>query len=531
VTEHVDVMIVGAGLSGIGAACHLRRSLPEKSFVILESRESIGGTWDLFRYPGIRSDSDMYTLGYSFRPWVGAKAIADGPAILEYVRDTAREHGVDAHVRFRHRVKRATWSSEEARWSVEVERAREGEGERDVEIVRFTAGFLYMCTGYYDYARGYTPELPGIERFRGPIVHPQQWPEDLEYAGRRVIVIGSGATAMTLVPALAKDAGHVVMLQRSPTYVVSRPAHDAIADWLRGRVPERVAYDLVRWKNVLLGMAFFKYARSRPAIVKKRLIEMVRAELGPSYDVDKHFTPRYAPWDQRLCLVPDSDLFESLRAGRASVVTDRIETLTERGIRLASGEELEADVIVTATGLSLQFLGAIEIAVDGRTIEPGKLLNYKGMMFSDVPNLACAFGYTNASWTLKADLTSEYVCRLLQHMDAIGARQCTPRLRDPSIGEEPFLDFSSGYIQRALAHFPKQGSKRPWKLYQNYVLDIVTLRYGKVDDGTMDFGAIARSTERSSSSSSSSSTSSAGPRSRTSAPPPGSAAARAARGD
>jgi monooxygenase len=479
-TEHVDVIIVGAGLSGIGAARHLREKCPEKTFLILEGRGAIGGTWDLFRYPGVRSDSDMFTLGYTFKPWRDQKAIADGASILAYVRETAAENGLDARIRFGHRVTRASWSSADAAWTLEIER---GPGE---ESVRLSCNFLLACTGYYDYAAGYTPELPGAERFAGRIVHPQFWKSDIAYAGKRVVVIGSGATAVTLVPELAKTAAHVVMLQRSPTYVVSMPGEDVIANWLREHAPAKVAYGLTRWKNVLLGMVFFQLSRRRPAFAKERLIALVRKELGPDYDVEKHFTPHYKPWDQRVCLVPDSDLFAAIRSGKASVVTDHIETFTETGIRLRSGEELPADLVVTATGLKLQFLSGMELTVDGRRVEPSKTMTYKAMMLCDVPNLVCTFGYTNASWTLKADLTSEYVCRLLRHMSAKGARKATPRRTDESVLEAPFLDFTSGYVQRALDSFPKQGSKRPWKLDQNYVLDILNLRFGDVDDGTLE---------------------------------------------
>ena len=479
--EHVDVIIIGAGLSGIGAARHLREKCPEKTFLILEGRAAIGGTWDLFRYPGVRSDSDMYTLGYNFKPWKDQKAIADGPSILAYVRETATENGLDARIRFNHRVIRASWSTPDAAWTLEVER---GPGEPPA---RFTCNFLLTCTGYYDYAAGYTPELPSIERFTGRVVHPQFWKDDIEYAGKRVVVIGSGATAMTLVPEMAKKAAHVVMLQRSPTYVVSVPAEDPIANWLRKHIPARLAYGVSRWKNVALGMAFFQLSQRRPALAKKRLIELVRKELGPDYDVEKHFTPSYNPWDQRVCLVPDSDLFASIRNGKASVVTDHIEEFTETGIRLRSGEELPADLVVTATGLKLQFMSGMELTVDGRRIEPGKMMTYKAMMLCGVPNLVTTFGYTNASWTLKADLTAEYVCRLLRHMSTTGARKATPRHADASVEEIPFLAFSSGYVQRAISSFPKQGSKRPWKLDQNYVLDILNLRFGDVDDGTMEF--------------------------------------------
>lgn len=478
--KHVDVLIVGAGLSGIGAAYHLRKHCPGKTFAILEGREAIGGTWDLFRYPGIRSDSDMYTLGYSFKPWKAAKAIADGPSILSYVRETAREHDVDRHIRFQHKVKRASWSTETATWTVEA--------EHDGQIVEFSCGFLYMCSGYYRYSAGYTPEFEGTERFKGRIVHPQHWPEDLDYAGKQVVVIGSGATAVTLVPEMAKTAAHVVMLQRSPTYVVSRPAEDGIANWLRTKLPAMTAYGITRWKNVLMQLLFFNLARKRPEKMKARLLDLVRDHLGPDYDIATHFTPRYNPWDQRLCLVPDADLFDSIKAGTSSVVTDQIETFTEDGLLLKSGKTLKADVVVTATGLQLQLLGGMEVVVDGKVADLSKAFSYKGMMFSDVPNLASAFGYTNASWTLKADLTSEYVCRLLKHLDRTHADYCVPRADDPNMPIAPWLDFSSGYVTRSIGTFPKQGPKAPWKAHQNYALDLMTLRFGKVDDEVMAFG-------------------------------------------
>ncbi len=486
-TEHFDVLIVGAGLSGIGAAYHLKRHCPGRTYAILEGRETIGGTWDLFRYPGIRSDSDMYTLGYSFKPWREAKAIADGPSILKYVRDTARENDIERHIRFSHQVKRAAWSSQDARWTVEA----------DVEgaVVRLTCSFLFMCSGYYDYAGGYTPQFEGVERFKGRLVHPQQWPEDLDYAGKKVVVIGSGATAVTLVPEMAKTAGHVVMLQRSPTYVVSRPAEDAAANWLREKLAPKLAYAITRWRNVLFGMLFFNLARKKPEKTKARIIEMVRQHLGPDYDVETHFTPRYNPWDQRLCLVPDADLFEAIKAGAASVVTDHIETFTETGLKLKSGQELEADIIVTATGLKLQLLSGLEVTVDGQRVNMAQTMSYKGMMYSGVPNLASAFGYTNASWTLKCDLTCEYVCRLLNHMQRTGTARCTPK-PDPSVEEAPWLDFTSGYVQRAIDQFPKQGMTKPWKLHQNYALDLVSLRFGSVGDGVMEFAKPAAASAR-----------------------------------
>ncbi|MCP1836891.1 MULTISPECIES: flavin-containing monooxygenase [Bradyrhizobium] len=478
---HFDVLIVGAGLSGIGAGYHLQANCPDRSYAILEGRDCIGGTWDLFRYPGIRSDSDMYTLGYSFRPWTEPKAIADGPSILNYVRETARAYGIDKNIRFNHRVVRADWSSADSQWTVEVERGPEK------TIERFTCSFLFMCSGYYKYEHGYTPDFPGIADFAGRVVHPQKWIDDIDYAAKKVVVIGSGATAVTLVPEMAKTAAHVTMLQRSPTYVVARPDEDKVANWLRARLPAKLAYGLTRWKNVLFGMYFYRLCKRDPERVKKLILGGVRHALGPDYDVATHFTPRYNPWDQRLCLVPNGDLFESLRNGRSSVVTDQIETFTRGGIKLKSGNVLDADIVVTATGLDLQVLGGLEINVDGARVDLSKTMNYKGLMYSGVPNLAAAFGYTNASWTLKCDLTCEYVCRMLNHMKANGYAQVTPRRNDPDVAELPWVDFSSGYIQRAAARFPKQGSRRPWRLYQNYALDIMTLRFGSLKDEAIEF--------------------------------------------
>lgn len=482
--EHVDVIVVGAGISGIGAGYHLQTTCPDRTYLILEGRDDLGGTWDLFRYPGVRSDSDMHTLGYSFKPWTAARAIADGPAIMQYLRETAAEFGIDRHIRFGHRVRRAEWSSESATWTVEAERAATG------ETVTFTCGFVFMCSGYYSYRGGYTPEFPGRERFSGLVVHPQDWPEDLDYAGQRVVVIGSGATAVTLVPAMARTAAHVTMLQRSPTYVVSRPDTDAIANALRRVLPDGLAYRITRWKNITLQQLVYRRTRTHPERVKARLLNGVRTELGPDYDVERHFTPTYNPWDERLCLVPNSDLFRAIRSGRASVVTDDIETFTERGIRLSSGVELEADLIVTATGLQLVTLGEVDIVVDGAPVDFSQTWTYKGLAYSDVPNLVSTFGYINASWTLRADLTSEYVCRLLNHLRETGTVQCTPRLRpsDRDMPARPWITgFSPGYIQRSIHLFPKQGDREPWVNPQDYRRDKRLLRRAPLDDGVMQF--------------------------------------------
>jgi monooxygenase len=479
--EHVDVIIVGAGLSGIGAACHLQAEHPARTYAILEAREQIGGTWDLFRYPGIRSDSDMYTLGYSFKPWTEAKSIADGASILDYVRSTAAEHDVERHVRFGHRVLRAEWSSHDARWTIEAQRAD------TQETVQLTCGFLLMCSGYYRYDEGYAPEFPGAERFAGQIIHPQHWDDEVDHDAKRVVVIGSGATAVTLVPALAETAAHVTMLQRSPSYVVSLPGEDPIARAARRVLPRKAAYAAVRWKNVLMTMLVFQLSRRRPSLVRKLVRNGVARRLPPGFDVDTHFTPSYDPWDQRMCLVPDGDLFDAISAGRASVVTDHVEGFVEHGVQLRSGRVLDADLVVTATGLNLLALGGVRFTVDGRDVETAETMSYRGMMLSGVPNMAVAFGYTNASWTLKSDLTCAYVCRLLAYMDERGYVQCTPINDDPSIVEEPFIDFSSGYVQRAIHLFPKQGSKKPWRLHQNYALDLVSLRYGSFEDGALRF--------------------------------------------
>ncbi len=483
-TEHVDVVVVGAGLSGIGAAVHLQERLPGTSYLVLEARERLGGTWDLFRYPGIRSDSDMYTLGYRFRPWTGERSIADGPSILAYVAETAREHGVEEHIRYGIRVERAEWSSADATWTVHA--------VRDGEHVTLTCGFLLCCSGYYRYDQGHTPDFPGVEDFvaaGGQVVHPQHWPEDLDHAGRRVVVVGSGATAVTLVPAMATGEGpaeHVTMLQRSPTYIMALPGIDTLATALRRRLPPRAAYAVTRWKNVLVTTASYQLSRRRPELMKRLIRQGVRAQLPEGYDLDTHFAPAYDPWDQRLCLVPDGDLFTAIREGVVDVVTDHLETFTPTGLRLRSGRELPADLVVTATGLSLLAFGGMQLVVDGEEVQLPETMAYKGMMLSGLPNFAYVIGYTNASWTLKADLVSEYVCRLLAHLRDRGYDTVVP-VRDPEVSEEPFMDFASGYVQRSLHELPKQGDRAPWRLRQNYLRDVLTIRRGGLEDGVLRF--------------------------------------------
>jgi monooxygenase len=478
-TEHVDVLIIGAGLSGIGAAYHLQSAFPGRSYAIIEARDAIGGTWNLFRYPGVRSDSDMHTLGYRFRPWTQAKAIADGPAILRYIHDTAAEAGIDRRIRFGYRAVRAEWSTPDARWTVEAIHCG--------EPVRLTTNFLYVCTGYYRYDTGHVPHFPGIEGFGGTVVQPQHWPNNLDYTGKKVVVIGSGATAVTIVPAMARQAAHVTMLQRSPTYILSMPAEDAIANRLRRMLGARRAYPIVRWKNIALGTLIYQLSRRRPSIVKSTLRRMAIRQLPPGYDVDIHFKPLYQPWDQRLCLVPDGDLFAEIRQGRVSVVTDRIAEFTSAGLRLESGADLEADIVVTATGLQLLALGGIQLAVDGREVKLPETMAYKGMMLSGVPNFAFTVGYTNASWTLKADLVSEYIVRLLRYLDAHGYNQCVPTNDDPTVTERPLLDFQAGYVLRSIDDFPKAGSRPPWQLGMSYAHDLLKLRHGPIDDGAMRF--------------------------------------------
>ena len=485
-TEHLDVLVVGAGLSGIGAACQLRRRRPQASFAVLEARGAVGGTWDLFRYPGVRSDSDMYTLGYSFRPWTGGAAITDGASIREYIADTAREFGVEDRIRYHHRVVSARFCTAQGRWTVVIERPGP---DGAVETATLTCGFLLTCTGYYRYDQGHTPQFAGVAEFTAAgrrVVHPQQWPADLDVSGRHVVVIGSGATAVTLVPTLARDAAHVTMLQRSPSWVLALSSHDHLADRLRGRVPEKVAYSLVRAKNVVLTTVSYQFSRRRPAAARRFLRERVAARLPQGFDVDRHFTPQYDPWDQRVCFVPDGDLFRAVRSGGASVVTDGIETFTADGLRLTSGAELPADVVVTATGLDVLFLGGVRLEVDGRPVDPADRVVYRGMMLSDVPNFAFALGYTNASWTLKIDLVTEHVCRLLEFMQRRDHRVVTPgRPRDPR--RRPLIDVRSGYVRRAAGKLPQQGVTSPWRLRQNYPADLWTLRHRRVDDPALTF--------------------------------------------
>ncbi len=476
--DHVDVLIVGAGLSGIGAACHLAVDSPGRNYAILEARAASGGTWDLFRYPGVRSDSDMFTLGYRFRPWPGDQALADGPSILRYVRETATAYGVDDQIRYGHVVRRADWSSADQRWTVTADR-----GGAEVTL---TCDVLWACSGYYDYDTGYTPDFAGVEDYEGRIVHPQLWPDDLDLDDQHVVVIGSGATAMTLVPAIADRTAHVTMLQRSPTYVMSVPSRDGVATQARRVLPSRWAHVVARWKNVLIATGFYQLSRQRPALVRGLIRRATVSQLPEGYDVDTHFRPTYDPWDQRLCLVPDGDLFRSISRGDASVVTDRIDSFTPKGVLLESGEELAADVVVTATGLRLKAFGGAELSIDGEPVHLPDTMAYKGMLLAGVPNFVFTVGYTNASWTLKADLVAQYVMRLFRHLDRTGTRVFVPRL-EADVEAQPFLDFAAGYVLRSLHEFPKQGSRAPWRLRQNYLRDVLTMRHGKVTDDAMEF--------------------------------------------
>jgi cation diffusion facilitator CzcD-associated flavoprotein CzcO len=481
VSEHVDVLIVGGGLSGIGAASHLELNCPSKSYALLEMRDAIGGTWDLFRYPGVRSDSDMFTFGYSFKPWAGDQVLADGDSIRSYVHETAREYDVLDKIRFHHRVRTASWSSADGRWTVTGERTDTG------EPFTLTASFVVMCTGYYNYDEGYAPEFKGADRFGGTIIHPQFWPEDLDYEGKRVVVIGSGATAVTLVPAMADAAEHVTMLQRSPSYVLSLPAVDPIARVLRRFLPEMLVHRIIRAKNVALMLGVFNLSRRRPRLVRAVLGRWVRKHLPDGYDVDTHFNPSYDPWDQRMCFVPDADLFEAISSAKASVATDRIGEFTERGLLLESGRELDADIVVSATGLKLLPLGGLELSVDGSAVNIGETLAYRAMMLDGVPNLGWVVGYTNLSWTLRCNLTCAYICRLINHMDAHGYRYCVPQLDDATVEHQPFVDLKSGYILRAIDSFPKQGPEPPWRGYQNYMRDLRYIGRAPLEDGVLRF--------------------------------------------
>lgn len=483
--DHFDVIIVGAGISGVGAACHLQKECPGKSFAILEARDAIGGTWDLFRYPGIRSDSDMFTLGYGFHPWRNDKVIADGPSIKSYVTATAREHGIDRHIRFGTRVASMDFDTRRARWTVETSTP---EGPKT-----YTCNFLWMCSGYYRYSSGYTPDFPGTERFRGEIVHPQLWPENFDYAGKKIVIIGSGATAVTLLPAMTDKAAHVTMLQRSPTWFYNLPFRSNLVATMAKILGPAVAFRLVRWHRIVFQQIMYKLMRANPKGAGERLLKHVREQLPEGYDVEKHFHPRYNPWDQRLCVVPDGDLFKAINDGKASVETDEIETFTEYGLKLKSGKELDADIIITATGLSLVAMGGADASVDGRKIDLGKTFTYRGFACSGLPNIAFVFGYTNSSWTLRADLISKYVCRLLNYMEARGVDMATPVNEDPDLKPEPFLNLSSGYILRAAERLPKQGDKAPWRNPQSYFRDVFTLRFGRIDDGVMKFSKSASS--------------------------------------
>ena len=478
---HYDVLIIGAGISGISAARHLQMDCPGKTFAILEGRQNIGGTWDLFKYPGIRSDSDMYTLGFRFRPWTSNKAIADGPSIMNYLQETVQEYGIDKTILFGQKVKKANWSSTNALWTLEVEVAG-----METPVI-YTCNFLSVCAGYYNYEEGYLPQFTGTENFKGQIIHPQKWDPAIDYTNKRVVVIGSGATAVTLVPEMAKKAAHVKMLQRSPTYIFARPDEDALANWMNRNLPLKMAYTITRWKNILMAVLFYNASRKYPNFIKKLLLKGVEKELGASPETLQHFSPTYNPWDQRVCLVPNGDLFKTIKDGKASVVTDHITKFTEKGLQLKSGRELDADIIVTATGLNMRLLGGIELMVDGVVPDISKTVSYKSIMFSDIPNLTIAFGYTNASWTLKVDLTNQYMCRLLNYMDAKGFKQCTPRQNDANLKLNPFTDFSAGYIKRYINQLPKQGDRQPWLLKQNYLFDLMNIRHGDIVNEVLEF--------------------------------------------
>jgi cation diffusion facilitator CzcD-associated flavoprotein CzcO len=482
--NHFNVIVVGAGISGIGAGYYLQKKCPNKSFVILEGRDNIGGTWDLFRYPGIRSDSDMNTMGFRFKPWMGVKSIADGPSILSYLHETVKENDLNKKIHFNQWVNEASWSSRDSQWTVQVE------NKKTQELQDFTCDFLFLCGGYYNYEEGYTPHFAGRENFLGQIIHPQKWPINLDYKNKKVVVIGSGATAVTIIPTMAEEAAHVTMLQRSPTYFLSAPDEDPVGNFLRKFISSKLTYKLVRWKNIRFQWWFFQKCRKFPKKVKEFLIKQVREELGPNYDIETHFTPKYNPWEQRMCLVPNGDFFNAINAGKASVITDHIDRFTKKGIKLKSGGEVEADLIVTATGLNLEVCNGIKLEVDNNEVDISKTMTYKGMMFSDVPNLVATFGYTNASWTLRADLTSEYVCRLLNFMDKKRYANCCPRTAEHVEPDGDWLDFTSGYVKRSMHKFPKQGSRDPWRNTQNFPKDVLAIRWGNIDNKELKFTSL-----------------------------------------
>jgi cation diffusion facilitator CzcD-associated flavoprotein CzcO len=482
-TRQVDVLIVGAGISGIGAAYYLQKHCQGKSYAIIEARDSLGGTWDLFRYPGIRSDSDMFTFGFNFKPWRSPKAISPGEDIKTYITEAASENAISKNIVFEQKVISANWDSAKAKWFTEVQNLKTG------ECCTYISSFFFSGAGYYNYDKGYTPEFKGVDSFSGDIIHPQHWPQDFDYAGKNIIVIGSGATAVTLVPALAYTAGHVTMLQRSPTYIASKPEEDTFANATRRFLPAKLAYSLIRWIKILQGMFIYNLSRRRPEKVKKAIRDGVIEALGKNYPVDKHFKPTYQPWDQRACLIPDGDLFHAIKNGSVSVVTENIESFTATGIRLKTGEEIAADIIVTATGLNLEILGSYQLSVDQKPFNVPDSYCYKGMMLSGLPNFAFSMGYTNASWTLKSDLVAQYVCRLINHMDKHQQQFCQPVLPVEGIEAEPFIDFTSSYITRALHKMPKQGRSKPWKLNQNYILDRISLRYSSVVDDCIVFSS------------------------------------------
>ncbi len=475
-----DVIVVGAGLSGIGAAYHLQHECPKKTFIILEGRDALGGTWDLFKYPGIRSDSDMFTLGFPFSPWENPKAIADGPAILQYIKDTAAKFGIDNKIQYNHKATEANWNDVEKMWTLTIA------PHHKVSSTKLKCKFLVMCSGYYNYENGYQPVFEGYNNFKGRIVHPQKWTSDIDYTDKHVVVIGSGATAVTLVPEMAKKAAKVVMLQRTPTYIMTLPGIDKVAGLFQKILPAKLAYKVVRWKNILLGIFFFSVSRKWPNGVKKLLQKGAKKEIGALYDV-KHFNPPYNPWDQRLCLVPDSDLFKSIKERKAEIITDHISRFTEKGILLKSGHELETDLIVTATGLQLQLMGGMKVRINGVEGDSGNTHAYRGVMLSDVPNFAFTVGYTNASWTLKCDLSCRFITKVLNYMDRSKYEVCTPRFDPAKFKTEPLLDFNSGYVLRALDKLPKQGSKHPWKVYQNYIKDLMSLEWDGVDDKYLEY--------------------------------------------